>query len=174
MRPASFGELLGYVKPLRLSHYLDGPNDIDWIFRNEVEAHREERLYVDFVETDEGDEWQTPQSWDGLGVDPPSDAAELVASLHRTGFSTPKGLEIVADLWESFVPDPEMRWSETEELSIEALTRLGQVHEAEFADADLARIVRTWTFPLCHVELDKIFVDVDKLRQRQENWDPDL
>ena len=174
IRPASFGELLGYVKRLRLSHYLDGPNDVDWIFRNEIEARREEQLYVDFVESDEIDHWQSPQSWDDLMIDPPSDAAELVASLQRTGVSTPKGLEIVADLWESFVPDPEMRWSQTKALSIETLERLSRVHEAEFAGADLARIASTWTFPLCHVELEKIFVDLDELRREQQNWYPDI
>lgn len=63
IRPATFGELLDYVETLRRSDYLDGPNDVDWIFRNEIEARREEQLYVDFVETDDGDVWQSPRTW---------------------------------------------------------------------------------------------------------------
>src|SRR6266511_1223259 len=50
IRPATYGEVRKYVNVLRLSHYLDGPNDVDWIFRNEIEAQREEGLYVDFIE----------------------------------------------------------------------------------------------------------------------------
>jgi len=53
IRPADFSELVRYVDLLRRSYYLDGPNDVDWLFRNEIMAEREERLYVDYVETDE-------------------------------------------------------------------------------------------------------------------------
>ena len=83
---------------LRTSHYLDGPNDIDWIFRNEIEARREELLYVDYVSSDNGDRWQSPQQWDIVGIGPPPTAVELVGAMHRTGFSTPAGLQIVTDV----------------------------------------------------------------------------
>ena len=49
IRPDRFDELIGYVDSLRVTHYLDGPNDVDWVFRNRVEESREDRLYVDPV-----------------------------------------------------------------------------------------------------------------------------
>lgn len=52
--PATYGEIVRYADRLRDDLYLDGPNDIDWIFRNEILAERDERLYVDFVDSDEG------------------------------------------------------------------------------------------------------------------------
>jgi hypothetical protein len=174
IRPATFGELMGYVETLRRSHYLDGPNDVDWIFRNEIEARREAELYVDFVETDEGDDWQSPRYRDDLMVDPPSDACELVGSLHSAGFSTPQGLAIVAEVWDGFRPDRDTHWREVQALSDATLARLPAPQVAPVDDADLARIARTWTFPLWHIELDRIEVDVDELRRRQQNWHPDL
>ena len=48
-RPADFKEVCDYAEHLRRSHYLDGPNDVDWIFRNEILAEREDSIYVDYV-----------------------------------------------------------------------------------------------------------------------------
>lgn len=55
--PASFREQRERAEALRVSLYLDGPNDVDWIFRNEIEAGREDAMYVDYVVTDEGTAW---------------------------------------------------------------------------------------------------------------------
>lgn len=38
MRPADFREVRERVDWLRQSHYLDGPNDVDWIFRNQLSS----------------------------------------------------------------------------------------------------------------------------------------
>jgi hypothetical protein len=83
LRPATFGELVGYIDDLRASHYLDGPNDVDWIFANRIETEREERLYVDYVKTDEGPEmWLTPARYDiverDFGRSDPSSSVRLV------------------------------------------------------------------------------------------------
>ena len=40
-RPDTFREVQSIVDSYRVSHYLDGPNDVDWIFRNEIENERE-------------------------------------------------------------------------------------------------------------------------------------
>ena len=36
--PGTFGELCGYIEGLRVSHYLDGPNDVDWVFANVIDT----------------------------------------------------------------------------------------------------------------------------------------
>ena len=52
----------------RESLFLDGPNDVDWIFRNTILARREEAIYVDYVETVDGHEWlaRSIHEWAGL------------------------------------------------------------------------------------------------------------
>jgi hypothetical protein len=79
--------LVRYVDLLRRNYYLDGPNDVDWLFRNEIMAEREERLYVDYVETDDGDMWISPRRYDGIGPRYASGAVELVGALSRAGMS---------------------------------------------------------------------------------------
>jgi AbiV family abortive infection protein len=104
--PATFGEIHRYIERLRQSHYLDGPNDVDWILRNEIEAEREELLYIDYVETDEGDRWVSPQQWrDSLGVGRTADAVRLVLAMHRAGFGNPKTLSKIVEVWDGFVPE---------------------------------------------------------------------
>ena len=109
IRPADFAELLRFVEGLRRSHYLDGPNDVDWIFRNEIVAEREERLYVDYVETDEGDMWISPERYDDLGARYPSAAVELVGAFSRAGFCDPRALGVVAEVWRDFQPESEQQ-----------------------------------------------------------------
>ena len=47
-RVGTFGQLRKYVDMERADFFLDGPNDVDWIFRNEITREREEALYVDY------------------------------------------------------------------------------------------------------------------------------
>jgi hypothetical protein len=172
MRPASYGELLSYVNTLRQSHYLDGPNDVDWIFRNEIEAAREEHLYVDFVESDDGDVWVSPSRFDDIGFTSQPDATELVGALQRAGLCSPDALAAVVDVWHDFTPRPETHWVENERLSIETLGRIEVATGEPIADSDITRIVRTWTFPLYQADLARVVVELDVLRERQREWDP--
>jgi hypothetical protein len=174
IRPATFGELQGYVRLLRRSHYLDGPSDVDWIFRNEIEARREEHLYVDFVETDDGDDWQSPHNWDEDMAEPPSDASLLVASLHRAGLATVHGLEVVAEVWDGVAPDENTNWQDNRAITLATLEQLQAATNFAVDGTDIERISRSWTFPLWHVDLSRIDVDLNELRRRQEAWHPDL
>lgn len=40
IRPADFREVRERIDRPRRSHYLDGPNDVDWIFRNQLFSQR--------------------------------------------------------------------------------------------------------------------------------------
>jgi hypothetical protein len=174
IRPATFGELLGYIDLLRVSHYLDGPNDVDWIFRNSIEAGREDRLYVDYVETDDGAGWTSPARFDDVWFGVASGATRLVGALDRAGGSTPDGLAIVDAVWHDFVPDPASSWSEVSARNEDTTARwraagLG----AAAASQDLHIVVDTWTFPLHSTEVERKSADVDELRRRQAAWTPD-
>lgn len=69
--PTDLGEVRRYVDSWRQEFYLDGPMDVDWIFNNEVLASREERLYVDYVEFEDGDRrWIGPKQRTALFDEP--------------------------------------------------------------------------------------------------------
>lgn len=48
-----------------------------------------------------------------------------------------------------------------------------EVISADLSDDDVRRILESWTFPLHSVDLKVSQEDVDQLRQRQRDWDPD-
>ncbi|QYG94197.1 hypothetical protein HC251_18320 [Iamia sp. SCSIO 61187] len=106
IRPADLRELTAYVDLLRRAYYLDGPNDDDWIFRNEIESAREEQMYVDLVESDDGIGWWSPKRFDVVGRSTgPSAAVELVGALVRLGVGTTAGIDATVTHWESLEPD---------------------------------------------------------------------
>jgi hypothetical protein len=175
IRPADFAELLRFANGLRVSHYLDGPNDVDWIFRNEIEAEREEKLYVDYVATDDGDMWISPSRYDDTGPDYPSGAVELVMAMTRAGFCSTEVLSAVADVWRDFHPEPETRWSDCREINRATIERVpSAVVDEALSEGDIARILNSWTFPMYDVDLKKIDVNLNDLREQQRNWRPDI
>jgi AbiV family abortive infection protein len=165
--PATFGEILGYIDQLRQSHYLDGPSDMDWIFRNEIEAEREELLYIDYVETDEGDRWVSPQQWrDSLGVSYTPDAIRLIAAMNRAGFAKPETLSIIVDVWDGFIPSADTHWQVVRNLNVRTLNRMSAAGiDIELEDARM--ICDRWPFPLHHADLQLIRVDPEDLRRQQ-------
>jgi hypothetical protein len=165
--PATFGEIIRYIDQLRRSHYLDGPSDMDWIFRNEIEVEREELLYIDYVETDEGDRWVSPQQWkDSLGIGHTPDAVRLVAAMHRAGFGKPEALSIIVDVWDGFIPNSDTHWQVVRGLNVTTLNRMNAAGiEIKLDDARV--ICDRWTFPLHHAELESITVDLEDLRRQQ-------
>src|SRR5438309_985887 len=52
LRPGTLGELHSWIDQERKEYYLDGPNDVDWIFSNRLVREREESFYVDYTEND--------------------------------------------------------------------------------------------------------------------------
>jgi hypothetical protein len=177
MRPATYEELIRYVDRLSQSYYLDGQNDVDWIYANEIESRREGRLYVDLVKTDEGLSWISPPDFETR----PSSAARLVTSMHQAGFSTPTGLSIVADVWQGFAPENDTDWREVasrSQVTLERMEAEGVLSRA--TKADLTTIVDTWTYPLHQAVLqttsnktkdDALLNDLGRL---QREWEPDL
>jgi hypothetical protein len=173
-RPPTYGKLLDYIHPMRVSHYLDGPNDVDWIFRNQIEARREERLYVDYVSTDDGAEWWEPNRHDDARFGSyPSSAVEIVNALRRAGATSQPGLRVIADVWRPFRIEPGTTYDElTQAISetLEQFVRRG--YAAELLDQDAARLVDQWPFPLYGADLSMIDINIDDLREQQRDWSP--
>jgi hypothetical protein len=170
-RPADLREVRKYVDLLRRSHYLDGPNDVDWIFRNSVLARREERLYVDLVEYEDGTTWFSPARLDDIHLLDWSTALRLVEAAERLGFATPLGLQRVADIWRGVDLDDSTHWATARDLNLQTVASLedaGISDRATAADANL--IVEHWLFPLYSLDMSPIEVSLEELRQLRESW----
>lgn len=172
-RPADLAEVRRYAESLRRALYLDGPNDVDWIFRNSVEADREESLYVDYV-TSEGDSaWITPARLSDLKLSSwPSMVVDLALALHRLGCTSEKGLEIIAKEWAGFSLDDDTHWVKVEAINKRILNKL---HAAGLCSDDLTRAdirlaLEQWIFPLGGVDLSPIKVTKTELLAERERW----
>ena len=69
LRPAHFKELREYIDMERERYYLDGPNDVDFIFYNQILQNREDTFYVDyadFTEDGEDNKWISPKKYDSF------------------------------------------------------------------------------------------------------------
>ncbi|MFI9569721.1 AbiV family abortive infection protein [Streptomyces rishiriensis] len=172
-RPADLAEVRRYAESLRRELYLDGPNDVDWIFRNSVEADREESLYVDYV-TSEGDSaWITPARLSDLKLSSwPSMVVDLSLALHRLGCTSEKGLEIIAKEWDGFSLDDDTHWVKVEAINKRILNKL---HAAGLCSDDLTRAdirlaLEQWIFPLGGVDLSPIKVTKTELLAERERW----
>jgi len=169
IRPANFEELIAYIDHERESHFLDGPNDVDWIFRNQVLANREEVLYVDLVETDGNLVWLTPARFDILGGGGTPNAVSLMSSLMALGCNSPRALPLVASIWQGFTPKPNTPWTEVRpriERTIQELRDHGLV-TVTLTENDVRLVLAAWPFPLHSVDLEKMEIDVSALDERR-------
>ncbi|MET7720676.1 hypothetical protein [Streptomyces mirabilis] len=173
-RPADLAEVRDYSESLRRSLYLDGPNDVDWIFRNSVEADREESLYVDYV-TSEGDSaWITPERLSDLKLSSwPSMVIDLALALHRFGCTSEKGLEIIAKEWDGISLADDTHWVEVERVNRSILEKLhaAGLCSADLTQQDLRLALEHWTFPLGGLDLTAIKVTKTELLAERERWE---
>ncbi len=99
---ATFEEGRGLVESDRADYYLDG-EEILWIFRNQILQQRENQMYVDYIDSEEGHHyWSSPRDELNLVAlsRAPSDSwvIELVNALHDVGVATADGLGVVASI----------------------------------------------------------------------------
>jgi AbiV family abortive infection protein len=164
LKPATPAQLQSYLDNEREDFYLDGPNDVDWIFRNNVMQRREETLYVDYIETEEGHSWLHPGRFEkviGLMGHKPA-ALDMAEALDLCGALTAAGLETIALLWRPQSIAMDMKWLILRDLNL-----------ATVEPSTLAKIADRWQFPLYDLDLSLIKVDRAELRNRQESWAPD-
>ena len=174
MRPADLAEVRSYVELMRRSHYLDGPNDVDWIFRNQLLARREESLYVDYVEDEEGPRWITPDAQDDLLFAYSAPIQDLVLSLHRVGCTSRAGLKVVADNWRRQRVEDSTHWQVVRELNRQVVEELTQqrLRLPEATSEDANRVIERWTFPLSGLELTQLEVSMQELEEQRARHVP--
>lgn len=176
MRPATLGQLQEYLDHYREEFHLDGPNDMDWVFRNEINRRREEVLYVDYVGHEDGHTWFHPGVYADYGGSTHTEpmALQIAGLLHDVGMSTSGALATVADLWRSVEMLPEMSYLQLRKLNIDTLERLNSSSLLqECNDSDCQKLIDRWQFPLYSLDLSLIRVDIEALREKQRLQVPD-
>lgn len=177
-RPIDLAELQRYAESERETLYLDGPNDVDWIFRNRILAGREETMYVDYVETSERHKWLAPRNDEFLVIGPSSSIAPFALTisnaLYKTGMTSPNGLAVVAKIWRPVKVHSGLRWEEVEAKNRETLKELEhkRLPNPDYSNV-YGQVVQRWPFPLYTLDLCPKKVDRKILVEIQETWRPD-
>jgi len=177
--PATLGQLQEYLDNHREEFYLDGPNGVDWIFRNDILQGREELLYVDYIANEDEHIWLHPSRFvtdlvlSLKGLRPGT--LRICEALSSCGVATPQGLDVVALVWRGASDSIErkMKWPELRELNrrtLEELERKGLFQERALEVC--AEAIDRWQFPLYDLDLAQIRTDKTVLRERQRSWAP--
>lgn len=174
-RPSTFAEVREFVETERKAHYLDGPNEIDWIFRNQILQRREDLMYVDYVQSDEKHEWTAP--CDDLTeaafpfVDSEPAAIRLTNVLHKAGFDTPEAVAVIATMWRTVELSDDLHWSEYRRHNQATLAQLEEKGLLNsMSPEEAGTILDEWTYPMYSLDLNLENVDLECLRQRQRDW----
>ena len=149
-RPADFAEVKKLVERERPGLYLDGPNDVDYIFRNQIAEQREGTIYVDYVESENRRYWTTPPLSDLVfATDLESTAIGLVQALNALGVAHPDALAHVAKVWDLVSIEEKMLWQTLAEKNAHALDPLratpGLAPELQSAHD---WVVARWPYPM--------------------------
>ena len=168
--PSTFGELREYIKLELAKYYLDGPNDYDWIFSNEVLRLREEKLYVAYAEMEGDYRWLSPRRFEDL-LTPRSTPSVLsiAQALNDVGFTSPRALQVISHIWRPVTLKDDFHASELRDLN--RLT-LEQLQKADLLEGQrpvvYEHVVREWRFPLHSFELTLRETDISLLRGLRE------
>lgn len=175
-RPASFEEATRIIERNRRSHYLEGPEAVEWVFRNRMIDEREKLLYVDYVEREGETEWRSPVGAaermleTGTLVSRFSPwSSDLLLAMNESGLLEPEPLRLLGETWEEVELTPEFRWGDCLQLNRDWLE---SCHEADVISPDaeegqLGLILDRFLFPLCGLDLRRNDV-LDEMRERQE------
>ena len=178
-RPDAFEEAQSIVTSYRVSHYLDGPNDVDWIFRNQIKEGRERELYVDLTLNEERLEWYSPTDWwqrysmlqdlsEFTVLEPP--ICNIFLVMQEVGLFSPNALDIMAKTWKDITIAKTTRWGSyvtvnqtfLEECEKKGLLSSGITDEAQ------EQIIDQFLYPLCGLDLGMVEVTVEELQARRE------
>ena len=177
MRPSDLRQLQEYLNPYRHELYLDGPNDVDWIFRNEIIEERESSLYVDYVEGNDGLYWSDPTVRAALGslmpLLPPRTLTTALR-LQQVGAGTSQALAVIAGYWRENAPTLDTTSERIRKANYRTLVLLDEGGLlTEQPSGTYSWIVKEWQFPMYDLELTRIRVKREELREEQQNWRPD-
>jgi AbiV family abortive infection protein len=179
-RPMDFGEAQRHLDRERQALYLDGPNDVDWIFRNDIERQREEAMYVDYVAYDNHDNqrhaWHCPNRGLLRMYVPLLFMPRVLCvadALHHAGITDPAGLRIAAETWRAVNVQDGCTLEQTQATNALVLSNLNDHGLFRSANPNVLEAVRyQWCCPLYLLDLRELPVAPATLHDIQANWQP--
>ena len=171
LRVASKAELCSYINREREEFYLDGPNDVDWIFPNRILHSRERNMYVDYVRAEDSNFWLDPFKRDRMFSHNMPDVVSLASALLTTGCTTPEALAKIAEIWRPLSLNDSCTFQQLRKHHIETLLELEELQLIENPEERSVRtIVELLPFPLHDIDLKMINVKTSSLEEIQQNY----
>lgn len=169
-RPVTAAQLQEYINGQRHSHYLEGDYG-EYVVENWALFQRESALYADVFADENGDvAWFGPsQGRMRLGNFLPS-CFRVVDALDAFGVFSGTGLKILAEVWGKHDVHGDVEWRLTRDLYaplVERLSGAGLIDERA-ADEHVRAIGDTWQLPMYNMNLSKISVTMDSLKEQQD------
>ena len=163
---ASRTELISAIDHHRRALYLDGPNDDDWVFRNDLLSQREEALYVDLIDAEGTLEWWPPM--DDFGEFIPPASMRLVLALAGTGLVGERGFKALGRAWRDFDPSAESHCGDWSARTRAALMGCAPEKAAdENWTAEAAMAADRWPMPLVEIEIELAPVSLEDLQAKR-------
>ena len=172
-----FGELTQYIDSEREVCYLDGLNDVDWIFSNDIIREREDDLYVNYVCDDTKEAGSGERYWKSPWVEKMQayftpTIVFLARALHGIGATKAGGLATIAEIWRPFEPIPETTTQELSKLNNRTLETLSDGKLIVTDDHEkLHKISCSTMFPLWPLDLRVKKTDKAELRRFRDEYD---
>lgn len=165
--PTTYREVVHDVARHRESHYLDGPNDADWVLRNDLLRQRENALYVDYEEHEPGKFGWTGGDPDLVFVS--HEITRLVLSMKAVGMLNETGAKATADIWNSSTFSEATRWEFCRDKALLVVRRVLDPRLAanQRSLPDIRRIAGNWTFPLTGLDLRMVKYQQDEMQEKR-------
>lgn len=177
-RPDKYSSLCKYIEEELEEYYLDGPEGVEWIFRNSIISNREESMYVDYVQHEEDNHtWLSPERFEDIEIGGFGDnaAVEMAKSFFLSGVSSEASLVVFAEYWRNFEFSEEAHYQEFKKANLESLKALesrGLLKDAP--DSCYSLLINWMPFPVYKEPMKMIKVPISGLKDAQKNWSPGL
>lgn len=177
-RPDKYSSLSRYIEGELEEYYLDGPEGVEWIFRNPIISKREESMYVDYVQYEENKhDWLTPKRFDDfeIGNSSYNSAVEMIKAFYLSGVSSEESLVLFSEYWRNFDFADETHYQEfkrANEESLKILDEKGLIKEAP--DKCYSLLINEMPFPVYKEPMKMNKISISELKEIQKNWCPDF
>ena len=169
-RPTHITELRKYVRPLRLSHSVDGEIG-EFIFPNWSLYMRESQMYAD-IACEEGKDpyWNAPSSVT-LGMapfEPP--ALTLTKAMSALGLFSAKGLIATSEIWSTTTFSDSEDCRDALSLTRKLVNRLVEqdIPTQSATDEHVGTLAHLWQLPMYDFDFELIDVPLEKLKKEQD------